>query len=452
MPAKMTIGPVIGKVTSDTARVLVESDRDARGATCVARSAGHTARAGPIDLPRGSPRAFELAGLQPDTEYRLEFERIDAAVEGRVRTPPANPVSMNVAAVSCNFTPRRGDTDLWGELRDRYAGDLDLILHAGDQVYGDSAFEEALGILDGRATGTHRQELRILEAYRRLYRSTWSHPPTRETLARVANLMIWDDHEIRDGWGSRAADRMPGTPEHYVGTLARRVYREYQRQLWETPKAPPASGSEHHHHTWGPIGVLLVDQRGGRSFEPDPARPYLGRGQWEDIRSALEPGGAMHRVRALIVVTSVPLVYLGPDLTSLGARAVDDLEDHWSYAPHQTEQIEMLRALRRWKQREPARRELLVVGGDVHLGGYSEIHHLGQPIFRQLIASPITSRPPSWLEFQGIRSALEVQQRLGERYSFEHRELTRQRNFGLIAVRIPAAGRPIVDGSLVEAV
>ena len=43
--------------------------------------------------------------------------------------------------------------------------------------------------------------------------------------------MIWDDHEIRDDWGSRDERQDPGA-RRTIGRIARRVYREYQRQLW----------------------------------------------------------------------------------------------------------------------------------------------------------------------------------------------------------------------------
>ena len=39
-----------------------------------------------------------------------------------------------------------------------------------------------------------------------MYRFNWSRDPVRQILANVPTYMIWDDHDIRDGWGSLASD------------------------------------------------------------------------------------------------------------------------------------------------------------------------------------------------------------------------------------------------------
>jgi hypothetical protein len=239
--------------------------------------------------------------------------------------------------------------------------------------------------------------------------------------------------------------------EFRIGTLARQVYREYQRQLWDNinPSTPPTTGEEQHYHVWGPIGVLFVDQRGGRSFGREPSRPYLSTLQWEKIVHELEKG-VLSKVRALIVATSVPLCYLGGKTTSLGTSYSDDLYDHWSHPKHAKEQIEMIRILRQWKEAKPGQRELLVVGGDVHVGGHTYIEHAGATIFKQLITSPISNTPPKWYEFFGLKVLTETEEKLSSSYSYEHHDLTNQRNYGIILVRVPTTGMPRVEGSLVK--
>ncbi len=453
MPAPvLNVGPVIGEVTATTARVLVELDRDGT-LTALARSEQGDEREARADLERHRPGVLRFQGLQPGRTYRLAFEGVREAPPGRFRTPSDSPTGLNLGVVSCNFTIRKGTKDLWADLCARYVrpGELDLLLHVGDQVYGDTVFQEAIGQLAGRSAPTRTQERRILDAYRDLYRWTWRHPPTREVLANVSNLMIWDDHEIRDDWGSREEDRDPASLEQIVGRLAWQVYREYTRQLWDDaePDALPELPSEDHRHVWGPFGVLFLDQRGGRSFGYHEARPYLGRAQWQRLEADLGDAGRFAGVRALVVVTSVPLAYLGDVITTRGDFLANDLRDHWSYGPHQKEQIEMVRALRRWAQRRPGERELLVVGGDVHLGGHTRILHRNQVAFRQLITSPITNTPPPWILFQGLRALLEVDQGLGETYRFEHSEFTNRRNYGIVLLRSSPNAPPHIDASLV---
>jgi hypothetical protein len=454
--AKLTLGPVIGKVTDTTARILIEVDAAVQ-VTCTLIGAGGLPPVQQVrKMVKDRPGVFAFTGLQPGTPYSVTFKGVADPRVGRVITLASNPAGLTLAAVSCTHTPRRGDTELWQDPLERYVapGEVQLLLHLGDQVYGDRAFEGSMRILDGKAKASAAKKQEIQELYRQLYRWAWNHPPTRAVLAIVPSLMIWDDHDIRDDWGSRASDRQKDSPEYLIGTLARRVYREYQRQLWDdfnTDQDAPASQGEHHEHSWGSIGILFVDQRGGRSFNFDLARPYLGTAQWNDILQSLTLG-RLSTVRALLVITSVPLVYLGTGISSVGSAVINDLQDHWAYGPHQKEQIEMLRALREWKECLPGR-ELLVIGGDVHLGGETEIRHKGEAIFRQLITSAITNAAPPFLAYAAIRLLLEKQEALDTSYSFEHMDFTQKRNFGVVMVRIPpAAGdRPLIKGSLVRA-
>ena len=451
--ANIVVGPVIGKVTDKMARVAIEVD-SAAAVTCIVTDGAGAPVKVKQQLEGGRFKAFELTGLKAETGYDVSFQGAAGPVAGKFRTMAKAPVKMNIGAVSCNFTIRRGDTDLWEDLRDRYVdrGKLSLLLHVGDQIYGDNAFQEAMAILGGRPAGTAAQQAQILELYRRLYRMTWRHPPTREVLARVPNLMIWDDHEIRDDWGSKKTDYDPNSPEYHVGTLARQAFREYQRQLWDDPVSPPADGLEDHAHAWGQVGVLLVDQRGGRTFERDPAQPYLSQRQWDRISGHFKKGGELAAVRALVVVTTVPLVYLGDSITNGGEHFIDDLGDHWAYGAHRSEQIKMLRMLRYWKYdgiKRKEKRELLVVGGDVHIGCQTDIEHDGKTVFKQLITSPITNKPPGWFAYTGLKGALEAEESLSGRYTFEHHNYTRHRNYGIIMVRVRSAGKtPKVIGGL----
>lgn len=447
--ATVTVGPVIGKVTDTVARVAIEVDRGAT-VSCVATDAAGNAIRQRKQFEKDRFSAFELSRLLPDTKYAVSFQGAASSVSCHVKTFPTVPGRMNVGAVSCNFTVFREGTDLWADLRDRNItpGNVDLLLHVGDQIYGDSAFQEAETILDGRTSGTQAQRRKIKELYRRLYRMTWRHPATRDVLANVPNLMIWDDHEIRDDWGSRNEDSDPTTAAYHIGTLGHEVFREYQRQLWDDPANWPPQRFEDHVHKWGAIGVLFVDQRGGRSFERDAVRPYLGVPQWNRIAAALARGGDLDDVRALIVVTSVPLVYLGDSITNGGAGVVDDLRDHWAYGSHRVEQIQMMRALRNWKA--VGGRELLVVGGDVHIGCHTNIEHNASIIYRQLVTSPITNKPPGWFAYTALKGLLESDEALTDSYSFEHSNYTRNRNYGFIVIRIPAdaAATPRISGGL----
>ncbi len=87
--AKMTVGPVIGKVTDRSARVLIEVDANVE-VTCTATSGGGTVTQ-TIACTKERAAVFQLRNLKPQTEYKLAFQGVAAGYpNGRVRTFSAN--------------------------------------------------------------------------------------------------------------------------------------------------------------------------------------------------------------------------------------------------------------------------------------------------------------------------------------------------------------------------
>jgi hypothetical protein len=62
---------------------------------------------------------------------------------------------------------------------------------------------------------------------------TWDQHDKRRILSRVQNLMMWDDHEIRNDWGTFAQDTDRESVVWRIAKCARRAYWQYQRQLWD---------------------------------------------------------------------------------------------------------------------------------------------------------------------------------------------------------------------------
>src|SRR5690606_717278 len=138
--------------------------------------------------------------------------------------------------------------------------------------------------------------------------------------------------------------------------------------------------------------------------------------------------------------------YLGTHASGLFDGVVDDHEDLWAWGYHAAELVTLLRALRRWREAQP-HRKVLIVSGDVHVGARTSIRHQGSPIFEQFITSAITNRPPSAIQFTGIRTLLGSERRIGDTYTFEHTEFQRRRNYGIILARAGGANtEPFVKG------
>ncbi len=443
MADTVRVGPIVGEVTATATRVVVQPRRASVVTVELTPSGGGAAVSSDATAAKtGDVVVLVFAGLVPDTTYALRV-LVDgvAAIgrRGRVVTKALAPTRLRVAAVSCNFTVRQGDARLWERLWQKWVrpGTVNTVLHVGDQIYADTAFEAAL--VDVRANGqTALVRRRTRRAFEDLYANVWNYPATRKVLAHASNLMIWDDHEIRNSWGGFAEDRDPTSDAFFVGRVARRVFQQFQRALWGDGDL--AAPHEAHAHAYGDFGVLFLDQRTGRSFAHTPERPYLGTPQWSWLRQEMR-SGALANARALILVTSVPLCYVNGAVASAGGFAISDLRDHWTHPDHRTEQIELLTEIRRWLRAAPDR-ELLVVGGDVHVGGRTLIEEkvgvAWRPLCRQIITSPITNGTPGALAFFGLRElVLRGVHAAGDTFRFDHEEpeFTNRRNFALITLR-----------------
>ena len=405
---RISVGPVVGRVTKSSARVLVEFDRAAEVIVTVRSNAGDD-QSFSLTAEANTPTVFDVEQLVIGRSYRVQCAVENG--ESRVATiRPIGPGSMRLATVSCyNFTQKL-KSSAWDELALRAtSGALDVVLHTGDQIYGDEVFRFWSAYLKKVPSRLRESFLpSICEAYRGLYRAAWNHQPVQEVLRNASNLMLWDDHEVTDDFGDKQSFTDPNSTEHMVARCGWQVYREYQRNLWdENALDTPMPLGRHvgYLQTWGHTAALFVDVRGGRAFEPydreaaDPSssEPYLGNEQWQGIMDALSPvSKKLLNVENLLVICPVPLVFFPPSLSrDVVVRAIaDDLRGHWSHAPHRAEQHRMLSALRNWQAGAPGR-EVLLLGGDVHFGCEMSVFHErdgATRVFRQLVSSPVHRR------------------------------------------------------------
>lgn len=89
---------------------------------------------------------------------------------------------------------------------------------------------------------------------------------------------------------------------------------------------------------------MFLDIRGSRTFHRVPNDPYkyLGTDQWTELKSALGRGGIFDGVRALLVCSPAPVVFLTGLITDEFADHIGRLEDfkgHWSHRDHRAEQV-----------------------------------------------------------------------------------------------------------------
>ena len=154
--------------------------------------------AGPLEFNTGIATAD---GPAPDWQYRYDVLRLGRFVPGaggsfrtcRRRRPMTN---LLFCAISCSSAEEDGS---WEPFRQFVEDSLpQFVLMMGDQVYLD---DDDPDVFDGHFESTSPVRRRAMAEK---YRLNWSREPVRRVLANVPTYMIWDDHDIRDGWGSSA--------------------------------------------------------------------------------------------------------------------------------------------------------------------------------------------------------------------------------------------------------
>eukprot|EP01069_Polyplicarium_translucidae_P000252 Polyplicarium_translucidae@DN1144_c0_g1_i1.p1 len=480
-------GPVIGMVTENSARILIEMSHDANVKCTLTSKTGNRLQLSK-NFKAKRPAAFTFDDLEPETQYKVGFNTpVPGLVKVGFRTLPANwdiqQRAANIAFVSCNKYKITRDevsegTDLWKDIFKRASrGEIDYLIHMGDNVYADTdlyAIENGERTLRGLeddcrwhiamemlkdvpSNEWHLHFEKICEVFRAIYRETWNHPPTKHALANVPNLMILDDHDIRDDWGDRDVDRDPMSLDFFVGCCAYEVYNEYQRNLFEDYEPALVAhdacrvGQAYHFHVFGDIGIMMVDSRASKSFHrnyDDPSKdndlPMLGHAQWKDIEMAFSPSGYFSTVRMLFVVTPMPICYVGegPNMAAakVGGTYFDDLFGSWAASCHIPEASLLLSAIFDWRAKGPGHREVVICSGDVHQGGYTDIADLRYVPLRdpridrikQITTSAISNKMAKPREHVALQFARSIVNSIGKWHQFYHYDWTPNRNFAIL--------------------
>jgi phosphodiesterase/alkaline phosphatase D-like protein len=434
----LTLGPILGAVSHDAARIwfLAEHPGDVLVHVFLesgAEIAGSPFR--PASLDSWSGTATAQARLPaPGARYRYDLR--DAA--GRSLLPPglgrpgfrsapapAGGAGCRFALISCNDM-RRADEAPWRTLgRAIEREGLDLLLCVGDQVYLDDEWRRH--VRDGTAFPPSTRR-----AFEAGYTAQWRWPALRRTLAAVPTYMIWDDHEIRNGWGSLRADAAVAKRQQGFA-LAREVYWRFQHEH-NPPSFCCPDQDLFYAFRHGAVGFLVLDLRGAR----DAARrrdALLGTHQWAAVTRWLD--GELPGLRALFVVASVPPIHVRALAFLPSDWLPSDLQDQWTAPPFRAELRRLVEALLRFGNARDL--PVVLLCGDAHVGTAVAIRsaraeHAARPQLLQLTASPLTSppfarfvtRPPRWFRRVPVAKGIEG----------EILDWLPERNFGVIEVEV----------------
>lgn len=294
-----------------------------------------------------------------------------------------------------------------------------LLMMGGDQVYADQILEEnketssiQRWIESGQNTTrkfTDLMEIQVERFYLNLYLRRWSQPEPSRAYSRIPSLMMWDDHDIFDGWGSHDPELQQCPVYQGIFEIAAKYFRLFQHHSASLDEVPgllpqPRPGDQNHSVGFhlGALALAALDLRGSRSSDQVMGRHNMDRFlNWLDCL----PDDA-EAPKHLILMLSLPLMYPAfPDAAEFLLEHVwnpgglhDDLRDHWTSPPHRDEQVRLAERLLKFSREKQCR--VTIVSGDVHVAATGVIRRTGpapNPCFNlitQLVSSAIVNSPP----------------------------------------------------------
>lgn len=326
---------------------------------------------------------------------------------------------------------------LWHESQTHGKGNqrFHLLLMGGDQIYFDSIWEDLKPLKKWIGLSRNEQlnypvsatlDKSIEDYYIRLYSCRWL-PIERtpwgakeksldaaDAMARMPTVMMWDDHDIFDGWGSYSAEMQRSPLFQRLFYHARRAFWIFQMQhaIEHLPELKPRTDIDVRSdspifepipwakvlktdslalsildgqpgftftHAVGPVQLIVADMRTERSHNQ-----VLGPETWKTLQLRLSQVPANERkhpgtgCQHLLFMSSVPVVH--PKLSTAEAfmdgfgsdhvldSSADDLKDHWTNDDHEGERKRLIETLLKVAKEKSLR--VTIVSGDVHVAAW----------------------------------------------------------------------------------
>lgn len=441
---------------------------------------------------------FHVGGLQSDVRYYYALVSKPVAEPGKpdadydwelgketgfsFRTQGAAEKDIAFGLYSCHMPYDKqniANMDMWKLFKDTLEDHgADFVIAGGDQVYTDGNPEVSIWAWlkknkdDMLAMTQDKRHETMVSWYRDIYRGYWGPLALRKVMRNFPTYMIWDDHEIKDGWGSYTDKELSNELDtiwewenptenlllaNAMFKAATQVYEEYQN--CHNP-ASPGPGRYDYTYTWGGCAFFVMDMRGNRDFNRKANR-VLGKDQLADFLAWMK-SDAVKNAKAVFIVSPVPVVHVSEfvvnnlDLNILGLA--DDLRDEWDHDSNWKERDQVLNAVFKFSQ-ENQGKTVSFLSGDVHIGAafrLTQSARAGANVY-QLTSSAIT-----YFLSDLKRNALELMVRekgpLGYaedgpvadnmKVHFKKIHTFKRNNFGIIRVRDKGGSKPVITWDL----
>jgi len=293
-----------------------------------------------------------------------------------------------------------------------------LLLMGGDQLYADAIWSaKAPSAIEAwtqknyadqnKATASAKMIKEITDFYDALYPNGWKSPDMAQMLATIPSVMMWDDHDIFDGWGSYPAERQNCDVYQQVFAQAERTFKLFQLRGAANNRSRLNPAAKHYSMGFQFRGfhILALDNRAERTYTQ-----IMSEQNWADAKAWLNALDGKP-VKNLLVMVGVPVIYRSfatvesvYDTTPWHEELEDDIHDHWSAKPHHAERIRLVMVLLDFLEKHKAdKTKGVLLSGDVHVGALGQVWNERRQVgLTQVISTGIVHPPPSAMAWMGI--------------------------------------------------
>ena len=369
----------------------------------------------------------DVPGLLPDTRYHYALIRetgdgdpnewelgLETALS--FATLPQSAHAFTFGFYSCHmpYPSDYGESGfqarMWSVFQEELGyANARFVIGGGDQVYADGNKNMSVWNWLEKVRDKDPSDADMVSWYRDVYRGYWGISALQSIHRNYPNYMIWDDHEIMDGWGSYTPAELSQKmdtlfrweDENANNALANRmkkaatqVYNEYQHS--HNPPTDVAAEIFDYDFTACGADYYFLDMRGHRAFVEGGRYNILGEQQHNRIHEWAQGLVGSENKGPLFIISPVPVVHLKDFVTNvldwlpiLGAR--DDVRDHWEHDGHHKEYEEFMNLC--FDTAKKTGRPLVFLSGDVHVGA---IFSLKDPAHSEAKVYQVTSSAISY--------------------------------------------------------
>jgi alkaline phosphatase D len=309
---------IVWSRTDRAARMFVEyatterfvDPRRVRGPAAL-ETTDFTTRLTLTDLPAGQ-RIFYRVLYQDLSDLRVWSD----PAGGSFRTPagPAAPRDVTIAWSADTVGQGWGINPEWGGLRlyeTMRAAQPDVFVNVGDTIYADQPVVAEVKLDDGTiwknvVTEAKSKPAESLQDFRGNYQYNLGDAHMRRFIADVPQIVMWDDHEVRDNWyWERRNDNDARYREKSVAVLAARA-----RQAFVEYNPLPIAGDDperiYRSIPLGPLAeVFALDMRSYKGANTSNRQPaldasssVLGAAQLQWLKAGLKGSAAAWKIVA----------------------------------------------------------------------------------------------------------------------------------------------------------